>query len=143
MLTGTINQDQSGPWCNGSKGLLHITQSSRTGASPSDAIKCLTQNSHGLGLFLCRGTVGVFYGTCWQGLKKEIDILNNTIKKKRIFFFYFFWWGSAFFERIILCTSLFGHLQRYKGGRGVVVIAVGNEHGDTSSNPGRDRLHFT
>ena len=29
------------------------------------------------------------------------------------------------------------------GARGVVVIAVGNERGDTSSNPGRDRLHFT
>ena len=27
--------------------------------------------------------------------------------------------------------------------RGVVVIAVGNEHGDTSSNPGRYWLHFT
>ena len=26
----------------------------------------------------------------------------------------------------------------YGGARGVVVIAVGNEHGDTSSNPGRD-----
>ena len=25
-----------------------------------------------------------------------------------------------------------------RGARGVVVIAVGNEHGDTSSNPGRD-----
>ena len=31
--------------------------------------------------------------------------------------------------------------SRYR--RGVVVIAVGNEHGDTSSNPGRDWLHFT
>ena len=29
------------------------------------------------------------------------------------------------------------------GARGVVVIAVGNEHGVTSSNPGRDWLHFT
>ena len=27
--------------------------------------------------------------------------------------------------------------------RGVIVIVVGNEHGDTSSNPGRDWLHFT
>ena len=27
--------------------------------------------------------------------------------------------------------------------RGVMVIVVGNEYGDTSSNPGRDRLHFT
>ena len=30
-----------------------------------------------------------------------------------------------------------------KGDRGVMVIVVGNGHGDTSSNPGRDRLHFT
>ena len=29
------------------------------------------------------------------------------------------------------------------GARGVIVIVVGNEHGDTSSNPGRDWLHFT
>ena len=29
------------------------------------------------------------------------------------------------------------------GSRGVVVIVVGNGHGDTSSNPGRDLLHFT
>ena len=27
--------------------------------------------------------------------------------------------------------------------RGVMVILVGNGHGDTSSNPGRDWLHFT
>ena len=27
--------------------------------------------------------------------------------------------------------------------RGVMVIVVGNWHGDTSSNPGRDWLHFT
>ena len=30
-----------------------------------------------------------------------------------------------------------------EGARGVIVIVVGNEHGDTSSNPGRDWLHFT
>ena len=29
------------------------------------------------------------------------------------------------------------------GARGVMVIGVGNGHGDTSSNPGRDWLHFT
>ena len=27
--------------------------------------------------------------------------------------------------------------------RGVIVIVVGNGHGDMSSNPGRDCLHFT
>ena len=30
------------------------------------------------------------------------------------------------------------HLCTYGGARGVVVIVVGNGHGDTSSNPGRD-----
>ena len=29
-----------------------------------------------------------------------------------------------------------------EGVRGVMVIIVGNGHGDTSSNPGRDLLHF-
>ena len=29
-----------------------------------------------------------------------------------------------------------------EGARGVMVIVVGNEHGDMSSNPGRDWLHF-
>ena len=29
------------------------------------------------------------------------------------------------------------------GVRGVMAIVVGNGHGDTSSNPGRDWLHFT
>ena len=29
------------------------------------------------------------------------------------------------------------------GARGVVVIVVGNGHSDTSSNPGRDWMHFT
>ena len=30
-----------------------------------------------------------------------------------------------------------------KGACGVMIIVIGNGHGDTSSNPGRDRLHFT
>ena len=29
-----------------------------------------------------------------------------------------------------------------RGARGVMVIVVGNGHGDTSSSPGRDWLHF-
>ena len=31
----------------------------------------------------------------------------------------------------------------FGGACGVMVIVVGNGHGDTSSNPGRDWLHFT
>ena len=33
--------------------------------------------------------------------------------------------------------------QLFGGARGVMVIVIGNGHGDTSSNPGRDWLHFT
>ena len=34
-------------------------------------------------------------------------------------------------------------IKSYGGARGEMVIVVGNGHGDTSSNPGRDWLHFT
>ena len=34
-------------------------------------------------------------------------------------------------------------LQSCGGARSVIVIVVGNEHGDTSSNPGGNSLHFT
>ena len=37
----------------------------------------------------------------------------------------------------------FAYIYIYFGGaRGVLLIVVGNGHGDTSSNPGRDWLHF-
>ena len=35
------------------------------------------------------------------------------------------------------------HFTLFGGTRGVMVIVVGNGHGDTSSNPGQDWLHFT
>ena len=34
-------------------------------------------------------------------------------------------------------------IKQSGGARGVMVIVVGHGHGDTSSNPGRDWLHFT
>ena len=34
-------------------------------------------------------------------------------------------------------------LEIIGGARGVIVIVVGNGHGGSSSNPGRDWLHFT
>ena len=38
----------------------------------------------------------------------------------------------------VLCREYAPSRHIIGGARGVVVIAVGNEHGDTSSNPGRD-----
>ena len=46
----------------------------------------------------------------------------NRILKKIILYYISFIWGGA---------------------RGVMVIVVGNGHGDKISNPGRDWLHFT
>ena len=44
----------------------------------------------------------------------------------------------------ILYTTIFNYYVEYNiDTRGVMVIVVGNGHGDTSSNPGRDWLHFT
>ena len=34
-------------------------------------------------------------------------------------------------------------LNNPRGARGVMVIVVGNGHGNMSSNPGRNLLHFT
>ena len=44
-------------------------------------------------------------------------------------------------ERVKLTNTL--SLNTFWGARGVMVIVVGIGHGDTSSNPGRDWLHFT
>ena len=57
--------DQSGPGSNGNERVLHIPQSFRTGALPSDG---LVQNPEYLlwekwVLPLCRDTVGVFYSS--------------------------------------------------------------------------------
>ena len=35
-------------------------------------------------------------------------------------------------------VNLIRKKKKKRGARGVVLIVVGNEHGDTSSNPGRD-----
>ena len=40
----------------------------------------------------------------------------------------------------LFCTAIKRNLG---GAGGVMVIVIGNEHGNTSSNPGRDWLQFT
>ena len=45
-------------------------------------------------------------------------------------------------NRLIIKYAVISHVI-CGGVRGVMVIVVGNGHGDTSSNPGQDWLHFT
>ena len=42
-----------------------------------------------------------------------------------------------------LVINVFKKKKKLGGAHGVMVIVVGNGHGDTSSNLGRDWLHFT
>ena len=64
-----------------------------------------------------------------------------------IIFYNFCMISSILIKYKIICTQLYGFKYSYEiliiiwlfgGDRGVIVIVVGNEHGDTSSNPGRD-----
>ena len=48
---------------------------------------------------------------------------------------WWWWWHEISFWMLISLQC--------GGARGVMVIVVGNGHGDTSSNPGRTWLHFT
>ena len=49
-LTGTTTLDQSGPGSNGNEGLRHISQSSRSGTSPSDDLGIIQDTHWGEGL---------------------------------------------------------------------------------------------
>ena len=49
-------------------------------------------------------------------------MLNWIVRKRTVYFFY---------------------KNGFEGARGEMVIVVGNEHGDSSSNPGREWSHFT
>ena len=45
-------------------------------------------------------------------------------------------------DRYVECYDTI-KIEQLGSARGVMVIVVGDGHGDTSSNPGRDWLHFT
>ena len=44
---------------------------------------------------------------------------------------------------LLYCDGTQSYITNDGGALGVMVIVVGNGHGDTSSNPGQDWLHFT
>ena len=51
---------------------------------------------------------------------------------------------ASYFFKNFLSPFFFTHQESFCGGaRGVRVIVAGIGHGDSSSNPGRDWLHFT
>ena len=57
------------------------------------------------------------------------------------------YWSESYFGKVthVSFSIKNAFLSKFLqwGACGVMAIVVGNEHGDTSSNPGRDWLHFT
>ena len=46
------------------------------------------------------------------------------------------------FQHIYVYVYIYIYIYIYGSVRGVMVIIIGNGHGDMSSNPGQDRLHL-
>ena len=69
----------------------------------------------------------------WGGCLTPLQRRSRSIQRLHIIIFKRLY-GSDF--RLSSSSSL-------GGACGVIVIVIGNEHGDTSSNPGRNSLHFT
>ena len=68
-LADATTMDQSGPGNSDIEGVLHIPQSSTTGASITDCFISYPGDSFtgGLGLPFLRETVGLFYSPSWLG----------------------------------------------------------------------------
>ena len=52
-------------------------------------------------------------------------------------------WVCYIYSYCCMKNTTVGYTGCCRGARDVMVIVVGNWHGDTSSNSGRDLLHFT
>ena len=99
ILSGAKTLDQSGPGSNGNKEVLHIPQSSRTGALPSDCLMSYPEHMLRGGMsYLCRDAVGIFYSPSRLGLnycchirkkKQKTFKLHNQILIRNFYFFYF------------------------------------------------------
>ena len=126
-LSSGTSPGQSGPGSYGNKGILRVTQSSSfTGTSPSDCLVWYIRTLVRGFLSTAEKQLGVFYS-----LKR----LSNFSLNKNII--------NSTFENL-KCHCMHKSNHYYRGGvRGVMVIVVGNGHGDMSSNPGRDWKHFT
>ena len=88
------------------------------------------------GLPLCRDAVVVFYG---------LTLMITFLKFSKFILFHWRFCSSVFLglNAALIQRGILFRFIKIWGARGVVVIIVGNGHGDTSSNPGRDRLYFS
>ena len=84
---------------------------------------------------------GIWHRKMWHANNKKRKMTNDernrtTISRKNQN-------GQRKGNLETLANTGSGHHQTNRGACGVIVIVVGNGHGDSSSNPGRDWLYFT
>ena len=70
-MTGSTILGQSGPRNNDYKRVLHISQSSSSGAMASDSFSVISRTLVSEGLPLCRDAIGVVYGSWSMGGKGD------------------------------------------------------------------------
>ena len=86
--------------------------------------------------------VHIPFGTMVKFSQFPVDTLSQPVMPSLVFLLRQF----AFFAYEVIDCFIYVFVRStlsVGGARGVMVIVVGNGHDDTSSNPGRDRLHFT
>ena len=115
----------SGPGSSGNEAVLDIPPSSSTEASTSDCFVSL-QDIRWLRGFYTSAEMQSVYSKVLANRTSHIQIIKRVTPKK----------NGLTIEWSYL-------IKLWGGARGVMVIVVGNGHGDTSSNPGRFWLHFT
>ena len=75
--------------------------------------------------------------------EKKKKFFLNVLKAKLDKTWYANLFNSTIFACDVICKQNMGYYKEERGARGVMVIVAGYGHGDTSSNPGPDWLHFT
>ena len=128
-LSGTTSLDKGGPGTNGCEGLLHISQSFRIGASPSDCF--VSYQEHSLKEFYPFAELQSAYSTAQADWAAYVckSIYAYVCEYARVYIYIYIY---IFFSYIYIYYI-----------NGVMVIVIGNGHGDKSSNPTLGGLHIT
>ena len=95
--------------------------------------------------------VVIYLTLVYKGHLVRIKLINSYLLYLTLFGTRPEIWSTPLFAKLNLVwykTRSWVHSVRIElinngGARGVMVIVIGNGHGDTSSNPGQDGLHFT
>ena len=91
-----------------------------------------------------QGVMAIFYVVLFLDIEIPFTGNEKTFKHRILSYFYTCYKNFCSFKWKLFKLLDYRMISIFLGSaHGVMVIIVGNGHGDTSSNPGRDWLHFT